>query len=157
MPGLNSGWACVRWMGFKANGLGLRSLGVDMIQSDHETKLVTDLAGVDSWFLPAILTTSGKRASDLDGTTPSPGRWPKASRGQGAHLSCNKLNGHFDPGGKRDFSGAASSVGGGGLFFEEFPAFPDFTIPFRGGMEFGVDGAHVTDRREDSGIKLRDW
>jgi hypothetical protein len=56
--------------------------------------------------------------------------------GKSAHLSCNKLNGHFDPGGNKDFSGAALSVGGGGTFFDECPAFPDLTIPFRGGINF---------------------
>lgn len=50
------------------------------------------------------------------------------------HLSCNKLSGHFDPGGNKGFSGAASPVDWGCLFFDEFPAFPVFTIPFRGGI-----------------------
>ena len=66
--------------------------------------------------------------------------------GESAHLSCSKLNGHFDPGGNKDFSGAAST-GRGALFFDEFPAFPDFTIPFRGGIK--ESGMHVTGRRED--------
>ena len=29
------------------------------------------------------------------------------------YLSCSKLSGHFDPGGNKDFSGLASSAGGG--------------------------------------------
>lgn len=51
------------------------------------------------------------------------------------HLSYNRLSGHFDPGGNKDFSGAASSNCCDCLFFDEFPAFPDFTIPFRGGID----------------------
>ena len=58
MPGLDSGWTSVGWMGFKANGLGLRGLGVYSAQSDNETELVADPAGVDSWLLPVILATS---------------------------------------------------------------------------------------------------
>lgn len=53
-----------------------------------------------------------------------------------AHLSYNKLSGHFDPGGNKDFSGAgAVSAGCGCLFLDEFPELPDFTIPFRGGID----------------------
>jgi hypothetical protein len=58
MPGLNSSWASVMGVGFEANGLGLRGLRVNIVQCDHETKLVTDLADVDARFLPAILLTS---------------------------------------------------------------------------------------------------
>jgi len=60
MPSLDSSRTSVRRMGFKANGLCLRGLGIDVAQGDHETELFADLAGVDRWFLPAILTTSGK-------------------------------------------------------------------------------------------------
>jgi hypothetical protein len=80
-------------------------------------------------------------------TTPSLRRWPRTTiekrprlgRSAGSksttHLSFNKLSGHFDPGGNKNFSGEAFSVGCACLFFDEFPAFPDFTIPFRGGID----------------------
>jgi hypothetical protein len=60
MPGLYSSWTGVRWMWFEANRFGLRGLGVDIAQCDHETVLVADLAGVDNRFFPAILLTSEK-------------------------------------------------------------------------------------------------
>lgn len=53
------------------------------------------------------------------------------------NLSFNKLKGYFDPGGK---SGLSSGFCDGPVSevclddFEEFPAFPDLTIPLRGGM-----------------------
>ena len=94
--------------------------------------------------------------SAMVGAMPGPGRWPKLGKSieltdKSTHLSCNKLNGHFDPGGNSGFSGVVPSAGGGGLSFDEFPAFPDFTIPFRGGIELGV---HVTFSPRDPGILL---
>lgn len=67
-------------MGFKANRLGLRGFWVDVVQGDHETELVSDLARVDGWFFPAILTTPGKWMSAMVRTFPSPGRWPRTTR-----------------------------------------------------------------------------
>ena len=60
VPGFNSGRASVRWMRFEANGLGLRGLGADVAQGDHETELVADLTGVDGRLFPAVFATSGK-------------------------------------------------------------------------------------------------
>jgi hypothetical protein len=74
MAGLDSSWAGVRRVRFKANGFGLRGLGVNTVQGDHETKLVADLAGVDGSFLPAILTTSGKRMSTVQSPVLGGGR-----------------------------------------------------------------------------------
>ena len=52
--------ACSRWVGLKGNGLGLRGLGADVAQGDHETELVADLTGVDGRLFPAVFATSGK-------------------------------------------------------------------------------------------------
>jgi hypothetical protein len=57
-----------------------------------------------------------------------------------SNLSLSKLKGYLKPGGNRGWpstcgtleSAAAGCFGGGA--FEEFPAFPDLTIPFRGGI-----------------------
>jgi hypothetical protein len=53
------------------------------------------------------------------------------------HLSFKRLKGYFEPGGNN--GGGVSKLGaaddGMGPFdLEEFPAFPDFTIPFFGGI-----------------------
>jgi ATP-dependent RNA helicase DHX8/PRP22 len=49
------------------------------------------------------------------------------------HLSWSKLKGYLKPGGNKDFS--PSGAGELRLFgLEEFPAFPDLTIPFLGGI-----------------------
>ena len=109
-------------MGFKTNGLGLRGLRVNTVQCDHETELVPDLADVDARFLPAILLTSVEWMLAMRETTSSPMRWPRtkiwkrprlgrSAGSKSTHLSFNKLSGHFDPGGNKDFSGAAFSVG----------------------------------------------
>ena len=46
------------------------------------------------------------------------------------HLSCSRLRGYLDPGGNKGFSSAACGVGVGALEgLEEFPAFPDLTMP----------------------------
>lgn len=82
MSGLDSGRTSVGWMGFEANGLGLRCLGIDVVQGDHEAELVSNLASVDSGFFPAILAASGKRMSGVDGTMLCPGRWPRTTRRQ---------------------------------------------------------------------------
>ena len=60
MSGFDGSWTSVGRMRFKPNGLGLRGLGIDIVQGNHKTELVADLAGVDSWFLPAILATSSR-------------------------------------------------------------------------------------------------
>lgn len=168
MPSLDSGWACVRRMRFKANGLSLRGLGVEIAQGDNETELVADLAGIDNRLLPAILATSEKRMSDTNGLRLAQGgdgerqrehnRLGRSADLKSTHLSCNKFNGHFDPGGNKDFSGLASSAGGGWLFFDEFPAFPDFTIPLRGGIprEERAEWRHVTDHGEPNSDR-QEW
>lgn len=58
MPGLCSSCTSVRGIGFKADGLCLRGLGVDTVQCDHETEAVADLTGVNAGLLPAVLLTS---------------------------------------------------------------------------------------------------
>jgi len=58
--GLYSSWTGIGRVWLKANGLGLRGFGIGIAQRGHETKLVADLAGVDTRFLPTILLTSGK-------------------------------------------------------------------------------------------------
>ena len=93
--------ACSRWVGLKGNGLGLRGLGVNIVQGDHETKLVADLAGVDSWFLPAILATSGKWASGVGRSIPCPGRWPKVRRKQEIAPLVQQAQGPLRSGGKQ--------------------------------------------------------
>lgn len=65
-------------------------------------------------------------------------------RGNLTHLSLKRLRGYFEPGGNN--GGGVSKLGvvddgvdddGTGPFdLEEFPAFPDFTIPFFGGMSY---------------------
>lgn len=53
-----------------------------------------------------------------------------------AYLSCSKLRGYFDPGGNKGFSLSVldpdESVGF--WAFDEFPAFPDLTMPRLGGI-----------------------
>ena len=53
-------------------------------------------------------------------------------------LSFNKLSGYFEPGGnKLEGGGFASSFGASVVSFEgleDFPALPDLTIPFLGGI-----------------------
>lgn len=53
------------------------------------------------------------------------------------YLSFNKLNGYLDPGGNSGFSsGVEGSAGGFGEdALDEFPALPDLTMPFFGGIE----------------------
>jgi hypothetical protein len=58
------------------------------------------------------------------------------------YLSFKRLKGYFDPGGNNGggSAGVALEVPGccGGLSgFEEFPALPDFTMPFLGGIHVG--------------------
>lgn len=56
-----------------------------------------------------------------------------------SNLSCRRLSGVFEPGGK---SGGGSTLAGmlaeldseGFEDFDEFPAFPDLTMPLRGGI-----------------------
>lgn len=52
------------------------------------------------------------------------------------YLSFKRLRGYFEPGGKRDF--CSFGLGSGGVFelegLDEFPAFPDLTIPRFGGI-----------------------
>ena len=58
-------------------------------------------------------------------------------------LSCSKLSGYFEPGGNKGGGFPSSSFGASVASFEgleEFPAFPDLTIPFLG----GIRGAKVT-------------
>jgi hypothetical protein len=54
-------------------------------------------------------------------------------------FSWSKLSGNFDPGGNKGFSFGLSSFTEFesvtfGVFFDEFPAFPDLTMFRRGGM-----------------------
>lgn len=56
----------------------------------------------------------------------------KITRSSSVHLSCNKLDGHFDPGGSKDLPGLAS-VG----YFS--------TIPCEVASKIEVAGNHVTD------------
>lgn len=53
-----------------------------------------------------------------------------------ADLSDNRLAGNFEPGGKSGggLLGSATGSGAFSLPLEEFPAFPDLTICFLGGM-----------------------
>lgn len=50
------------------------------------------------------------------------------------HLSCSKLKGYLEPGGNNDFSPSGMEVTNELVDLEEFPAFPDLTIPFLGGI-----------------------
>jgi hypothetical protein len=67
-----------------------------------------------------------------------PWLWKEECRGvhNDPHLSFNKLSGYFDPGGKSGLSSDFEGFGKGFELdtFEELPALPDFTIPFRGGI-----------------------
>lgn len=54
-----------------------------------------------------------------------------------AYRSWRRLAGNFEPGGKRGFSPEVSRVCPIASFADlELPAFPDLTIPLRGGMRF---------------------
>ena len=54
------------------------------------------------------------------------------------YLSLSKLSGYFEPGGKSGFSSGLLGFGGGLELdaFEEFPAFPDLTMPRFGGISY---------------------
>ena len=58
------------------------------------------------------------------------------------NLSCNKLRGYFEPGGKRGGGPLSASTAVSLEDLDEFPALPDFTIPFLGGINTrrDVDG-----------------
>lgn len=70
------------------------------------------------------------------------GTWMKVEMGAAPHRlditrrSCSKLRGYLDPGGNKGFSpstlGPFDSVDLAD--FDEFPAFPDLTMPFLGGI-----------------------
>ncbi len=65
---------------------------------------------------------------------------PMLRRGGGAtegktHLSWSRLRGYFDPGGNNGLSSGVFVAGGGSWEdLEEFPAFPDLTMPLFGGI-----------------------
>jgi hypothetical protein len=54
------------------------------------------------------------------------------ARKRQTNLSLSRLSGYFDPGGKSGLSSDDVTSGTVGLaeIFDEFPAFPDFTMPF---------------------------
>lgn len=54
------------------------------------------------------------------------------------YLSLSKLSGYFEPGGKSGFSSDLLGSRGGLELdaFEEFPAFPDLTMPRFGGISY---------------------
>lgn len=56
------------------------------------------------------------------------------------NLSCNKLSGYFEPGGNK--GGGFPSVSTAVSFedLDEFPALPDFTMPFLGGIDRSSEG-----------------
>ena len=58
----------------------------------------------------------------------------KGRREHEYHLSCNKLKGYLKPGGNSGFSSSGMEGTDGLVGFEEFPAFPDLTMPFLGGI-----------------------
>lgn len=94
---------------------------------------------------------SGEVQSELEHCAPSKmvastqtGRTLRENYSTNKHLSCSNPSGVLNPGGNRGFSLTVSAGGSAGLddAFEEFPAFPDLTIP-RGGMaqgDIGISG-----------------
>lgn len=90
----------------------IRSEGVDRVIVTHS---------INDRFLPAILL-----ASNI--ITASSAISFIVTKDNAAYLSCSRLSGYLDPGGKRGFSSLALDPAcGTGVFdgLEELPAFPD--------------------------------
>lgn len=73
------------------------------------------------------------------------------------YLSLSRLSGNLEPGGKSGFS--SGLLGSGSSFelvaFEEFPAFPDLTMPRFGGIGQDQESVHKKEKIRDRMSPIR--
>ena len=119
--------------------------GVSHVDSDFQARRIE--YRVDNRLLPAVLLTPTSNISiffNNNDQVISTKRLVASIRENdknlifqpsGTYLSWSKLKGYLEPGGNKGFSSGALAKFAGGLdVLEEFPAFPDLTMPLLGGI-----------------------